>query len=82
MLKQAWGLLPSVLTQSLEVLHSALVTLQRGVGLGGLIQEHLQSWNITKGTKMSFVPCEKSKRWLLWVALMHTCANGRTGRAG
>lgn len=54
MLKQTWGLMLSVLTQSLEVLHSALVTLQRRVGLGGLIQQHLQSWNITKGTKMSF----------------------------
>lgn len=54
MLKPTRGLVPSLLTQSLEVLHRALVALQRRVGLGGLIQEHLQSCNSTKGTKMSF----------------------------
>lgn len=32
-----------VLTQSLEVLHCSLVALQRRVGLGGLVQQHLQS---------------------------------------
>lgn len=37
-------LVPAALTQPLEVLHRPLVALQRRVGLGGLIQEHLQSW--------------------------------------
>lgn len=32
-----------ILTQSLEVLHCSFVALQRRVGLGGLIQQHLQS---------------------------------------
>ena len=32
-----------VLTQSLEVLHCSLVALQWRVGLGGLVQQHLQS---------------------------------------
>lgn len=69
-LKQPWGQMLMqmlmLLTQPLEVLHRALVTLQRRVGLGGLIQEHLQSCNATKGTKIisCFSLRELSPPWL------------------
>lgn len=49
---------PCVLTQSLEVLHCSLVALQRRVGLGGLVQQHLQSCE--RANQVSESKCEIS----------------------
>lgn len=46
--------MPSLLTQSLEVLHRSLMALQWRVGLRGLIQEHLQSCEHQKMLKCNF----------------------------